>query len=47
MIPTLEFPPFTPFTSQVTLWSVAFATLALNCSVAAEGTFAVLGESET
>jgi hypothetical protein len=33
IVPTVEFPPTIPLTSQITLVSVAFFTVALNCTL--------------
>jgi len=38
IVPTTELPPITPFTSQVTVVSVAFTTAAVNCWVAPTST---------
>jgi hypothetical protein len=46
-VPTVESPPATPFTHQVTPVFVVFVTLAVNCCVPDVGTDALVGEMDT
>src|SRR5882672_7710979 len=47
MVPTVGFPPTTPFTCQVTAVFPLFATVAVNCCVNPACTLGVFGLSET
>ena len=47
MVPTVEFPPTVPFTSQFTEVLVVPETLALNCLVCFTCTLALVGEMDT
>lgn len=47
MVPTVAFPPCTPFTFQVTFWFGIGVTVAVNCSVAAPDTEALVGDTVT
>jgi hypothetical protein len=47
MVPIAEFPPAVPFTCQVTVSSVAFVTVAMNCCSAPTPTVADVGEIAT
>ena len=44
MVPTVEFPPWTPLTSQLTAVLVAFFTVAVNCCFAVTATDALVGD---
>jgi hypothetical protein len=46
-VPTVEFPPATPFTVQVTAVFAAFFTVAVNCLVVVTGTPALEGATVT
>ena len=47
MVPTVAFPPFTPFTCHVTAVFEVFVTVAVNCCVKPVTTVAVLGLTAT
>lgn len=47
MVPTVAFPPWTPFTFQVTFWFGIGVTFAVNCCVAAPDTVALPGDTVT
>jgi hypothetical protein len=47
IVPTVEFPPVTPFTDQVTPVLVVFVTVAVNCWAPEVWTEALAGETET
>ncbi len=47
IVPTEEFPPWTPFTHHVTAVLEAFCTVAVNCWVAPRATLAVEGDTLT
>jgi hypothetical protein len=47
IVPTVAFPPATPFTCQVTAVFVAFVTVALNCWVSVVVTVGVVGVTVT
>jgi hypothetical protein len=47
IVPTVAFPPVTPFTCHITLVFAAYATLAVNCCVWPVCTIAVPGETST
>src|SRR5271163_5007567 len=47
MVPTVELPPVTPLTCQVTAVLVVLVTEAVNCWVPPSCTFAVAGDTAT
>jgi hypothetical protein len=47
IVPTVEFPPATPFTRQVTPVLLVFCTWAVNCAVRPVATVALVGEIVT
>ena len=47
IVPTVELPPATPFTAQVTVVFEDPVTVALNCCVLPSRTFALAGDTET
>jgi hypothetical protein len=47
MVPTVELPPLTPFTLQVTATLDVPVTVAVNCCSPLTGTWAVGGETVT